>query len=367
MDNNLEKAIKILTILCENNHEAYIVGGYVRDKLIGKATNDIDICTSATPKEIMELFPNTESPNYGSINIIYKNTNFDITTFRRDIKYQDNRLPVKIKYIKNHKKDLLRRDFTINTICMDKDKNIIDLLNAKTDIDKKIIRTVGNPKYRLKEDSLRILRAIRFATILDFEIEPKTMHYLKEYAYLLKKLSYQRKKQELDKIFMSTNKEKGIKYIIDLGIDEYLDLPKLKDINPCDDLIGIWTQANVDDIYPFTKSEKEEMKKIRELLNLDLTDKYNIYKYGLYTSTVAYKIKNIDISQLSDLYQKLPITSRKEIDITGEEIAKALNQKPGSYLKEITLDLERQIINGNVENNKAKIIEYILKNSTNKE
>ena len=365
MDNTLEKAKKILTILNENNHEAYIVGGYVRDKLINKKTNDIDICTSATPKEIMELFPNTESPNYGSINIIYKNTNFDIPRFRRDIKYQDNRLPVKIKYIKSLKKDLLRRDFTINTICMDKDENIIDLLKAKVDLEKKVIKTVGNPKYRLKEDSLRILRAIRFATILDFDIETKTMHYLKEYAYLLKKLSYQRKKQELDKIFMSTNKEKGIKYLIDLHIDEYLDLPNLKTINPCDDLIGIWTQVNVDNIYPFTKTEKEQMNKIRELLNLDLSDKFNIYKYGLYTATVAYKIKNIDISKLSDLYKSLPITSRKEINITGKEIAEVLNKTPDNFIKEILLDLEKQIIQGNLENTKEKIIEYILQNNTN--
>lgn len=364
MNNNLEKAIKILNILHENNHEAYIVGGYVRDKLLGKNSNDIDISTSATPKEIMELFPNTESPNYGSIRIIYKNTNFDITTFRRDIKYQDNRLPVKIKYIKDLKQDLLRRDFTINTICMDKDKNIIDLLNAKVDLDKKIIKTVGNPKYRLKEDSLRILRAIRFATILDFKFDEKTKHYLSEYAYLLKKLSYQRKKQELDKIFMSVNKEKGIQYLIDLNINEYLDLPNLKEINPCDDLIGIWTQANVDNIYPFTKSERVEMKKIRELLNLDLTDKYNIYKYGLYTSTVAYKIKNIDISELSTIYKNLPITSIKEIKITGKEISEILNRPPGSYIKDIILDLEKEIINNNLENSYETLREYILNNST---
>ena len=364
MDNNLEKAIRILTILHENNHEAYIVGGYVRDQLLGKKSNDIDISTSATPKEIMELFPNTESPNYGSIRIIYKNANFDITTFRRDIKYEDNRLPVKIKYIKSLKKDLLRRDFTINTICMDKDKNIIDVLNAKVDLEKKIIKTVGNPKHRLKEDSLRILRAIRFATILNFDIEEKTMHYLKEYAYLLKKLSYQRKKQELDKIFMSTNKEKGIKYLLDLNIYQYLDLPNLKEINPCDDLIGIWTQANVDNIYPFTKSERVEMNKIRELLKLDLTDKYNIYKYGLYTSTVAYKIKNIDISKLSALYQELPITSRKEINITGEQISRILKRPPGSYIKDILLELEKEIITNNLENKTEKLTEYILNNST---
>ena len=89
MDSTEEKALKILSILNENNHESYIVGGFVRDKLLGIKSNDIDICTSATPKEIMEIFPNTSSPNYGSINIIYKNTNFDITTFRKEIKYQE--------------------------------------------------------------------------------------------------------------------------------------------------------------------------------------------------------------------------------------------------------------------------------------
>lgn len=356
-----EKALKILNILTEHNHEAYIVGGYVRDKLIGRNSNDIDICTSATPKEIMEIFPNTSSPNYGSINIIYKNTNFDITTFRKDIKYQDNRTPVKIKYIKNIKKDLLRRDFTINTICMDKNGNIIDYLNAKPDLEQKIIKTVGNPRYRLKEDSLRILRAIRFATILDFDIDTKTKHYLTEYARFLKKLSYQRKKQELDKIFTSSKKEKGIKLLIDLKISEALNLKNLDQIIPCNDLIGIWAQADVDDIYPFTKVERQQMQQIRELLNKEIEDPYNLYKYGLYTATVVYQIKQKNITQLNKLYQELPIHSSKEINITNQEIISILNKAPGNYLKEIMIDLEKQIIYNNLSNNNEALKKYILK------
>lgn len=357
-----EKALKILTILHENGHESYIVGGYVRDKLIGRESNDIDICTSATPKQIMELFPNTSSPNYGSINIVYKNTNFDITTFRRDIKYQDNRLPVEIKYIKSIKKDLLRRDFTINTFCITKDGKIKDYLNATPDLSNKIIKTVGNPKDRLKEDALRILRAIRFATILDFEIEEKTKHYLTEYAPLLKNLSYQRKKQELDKIFISNKKEKGIKFLTELGIAEHLDLPNLKDINPCDDLIGIWTQLNVDDIYPFTKIEKQQMKKIRAILQQDLHNPYTLYTNDLYNLTVAYQIKNESISQLNELYQNLPIHSSKEIALNGKDIANLLNKSPGDYLKGIIIDLEKQILEGKILNQKEPIEQYIIAN-----
>ena len=357
-----EKALKILSILNENHYEAYIVGGFVRDKLLNIKSNDIDICTSATPKEIMELFPNTSSPSYGSVNIIYKNTNFDITTFRKDIKYQDNRIPVKIKYIKSIRKDLQRRDFTINTLCMNKNGKISDYLNATPDLNNRLIKTVGNPKYRLKEDSLRILRAVRFATILDFEIEENTKHYLKEYAYLLKNLSYQRKKQELDKIFTSVNKEKGIKLLIELEIDKYLDLPNLKDINPCSDLTGIWTQLNVDDIYPFSKVEKLQIKKIRELLELDIHNKYNIYTYGLYTSTVAYQIKGENVSKLNKIYNNLPIQSKSEIQITGDEIAKLLKIKPGPYLKETIKKLEKKIILGIIKNNKKDLEEYIIKN-----
>ena len=355
-----EKALKILDILHENGHESYIVGGYVRDKLIGRNSNDIDICTSATPKEIIKLFPNTSSPNYGSINIIYKNTNFDITTFRRDIKYQDNRLPVEIKYIKSIKKDLLRRDFTINTFCINKDGKVKDYLNATPDLSNKIIKTVGNPKERLKEDALRILRAIRFATILDFEIEEKTKYYLKEYASLLKNLSYQRKKQELDKIFISNKKEKGIQLLIELGIAEYLDLSDLKDINPCDDLIGIWTQANVDEIYPFTKIEKQQMKKIRTILKQDLYDPYTLYTNDLYNLTVAYQIKNENISKLNELYQNLPIHSSKEIALNGKDISILLNKAPGDYLKDIITDLEKQILKGQIPNEKESIEQYIL-------
>ena len=360
-----EKAIKILNILSENHHEAYIVGGFVRDKLLNIKSNDIDICTSATPKEIMALFPNTSSPSYGSVNIIYKNTNFDITTFRKDIKYQDNRIPVKIKYIKSIRKDLLRRDFTINTLCMNKNGKISDFLNATPDLNNRLIKTVGNPKYRLKEDALRILRAVRFATILDFEIEEKTKYYLKEYAYLLEKLSYQRKKQELDKIFISVNKEKGIKILLELGLDKYLELPNLKDIIPCSDLTGIWTQLNVDDIYPFSKLERTQIKRTRKLLELDIHDKYNIYTYGLYTSTIAFQIKGESTSKLNEIYTSLPIHSKSEIKITGEEIAHLLNIEVGPYLKEILEKIEKNIVLGILNNDKKTLEKYVIKKYKN--
>ena len=133
-----KKAIEVLNIFFNNGFEAYIVGGYVRDKLLDIKTNDIDICTNAKPKDIVKLFDiqSSDETQYGAVKIIYKNYNFDVTTFRKDIKYEDNRRPIKIKYINDLKKDLLRRDFTVNTLCIDKDENVIDVLNVKEDINR---------------------------------------------------------------------------------------------------------------------------------------------------------------------------------------------------------------------------------------
>ena len=364
-----EKALEILKILNSNHYEAYVVGGYVRDTLLNRKTNDIDICTSATPKEILQIFDNVSISDmqYGSVVVAYKGYNFDITTFRKEIKYESNRKPVKIKYIKDLKKDLLRRDFTINTLCMNSNGDIIDILNIKNDLNKRILRTVGNPRYGIKEDSLRILRCIRFATILDFEIEPKTKHFLLKYGYLLKTLSMNRKKEELDRIFLSKNKEKGRKLLIELNLTSVLNINKLNNIVLCTDLIGIWCQLEVEDIYPFTKVEKEQMKLLRELLKYDEIDNYLLYKYGLYLCTVYNDIKGLSKRKLNTKYQNLPITSRKEIMIKGEEISNILNKKPGKYIKEIMEDLEKNILNNKLNNTYEDIKKYIIEEYSNKD
>lgn len=356
-----EKDLEVLRLLESNGYESYIVGGYVRDYLLGNESNDIDISTSATPKQLLQVFDEITSNNdkYGSVSIIYKNIKYDITTFRKEIKYESNRNPIKIKYIKDVKKDLLRRDFTINTFCINYKGEILDILNVRKDLDNKIIKTVGNPRYKLKEDSLRILRAVRFATILNFNIDKKTKYYISKYAYLLKKLSQNRKKEELDKIFTSSNKEKGRQLLLELKLDKYLNLTNLKDITMCDDLIGIWAQLNCDNSYPFTKIENNHIKKIRELLKKDTVTREDIYKYGLYISTVVSQIKKLNITKINETYETLPIKSKEEIEIKGSDISSILNKEEGPYLKEILNDIEEQIISENISNTKENLMNYI--------
>lgn len=358
-----KKALEVLNKFYDNGYLAYIVGGYPRDTLLGIKTTDIDICTNAKPMEIIKIFDTDKVSdiNYGSVKVIYKNVKFDVTTFRRDIKYENNRKPVKIKYINDLKKDLLRRDFTINTLCIDREGNLVDILNVRKDIDERIIRTVGNPRYRIKEDSLRILRAIRFASILDFKIDSKTKSYIIKYGYLLKSLSCSRRREELDKIFSSKNKEMGRDLIVELGIDKHLGIENLKDIVMCDDIIGIWSQLKMRDEYPFSKLEKETIFKIREMLEMDI-DSYSVYKYGLYVSSVVGSIKGISYKEINDIYSNLVIYSRKDIKIGGMDIANALKREPGNYLRKIFDDIERKIIGLEIDNKYEDIIDYVKKN-----
>jgi len=357
-----ETAIKLLNILSDNGFKAYIVGGYPRDLILNRESFDIDVCTDATPKELKDIFKDSMLPKveYGSVTVIYHKIRFEITTFRKDLKYENHRSPVKIKYIGNLIDDLKRRDFTINTLCLDKDGNIIDLLNGRKEIESKIIKMVGSPKQKLKEDSLRILRAIRFATILDFELDEELKKYIKKYGYLLKELSYFRKREELEKIFLSSNALKGIKLIKELELDKHLELSNLDNLKITSSIIGVWAQLDVEDIYTFSNHEKNYIKQIKELMDKDILDDYNLYKYGLYASSVAAEIKGIDKKIVSKKHSNLPIRKKNEININGNQICEILNKKQGPFLRDLFEELEFNIINKKVENNFESLKDYIL-------
>ena len=221
-----EEAIKLLNIFYENGYEAYIVGGFVRDMILKRKSYDIDIATNATPKQIQEIFNDVKIPfeSYGSVKLLFKKINFEITTYRMDLEYQNRRTPSKIVYTDKLIIDLKRRDFTINTLCIDKNGRILDLLNSIDDIKNQVIKSVGNADKKIKEDTLRILRAIRFATELDFSIDDELKKAIINNRDSLAMLSYYRKKQELNRIFSSVNALKGIKLIKELHLDDYLDI-----------------------------------------------------------------------------------------------------------------------------------------------
>ena len=352
----MEKNIKkILETLENEGYQAYLVGGYVRDYLLGVTSFDVDIATDALPKGIHRIF-NSSKNNYGSVNIKVDKLNVDITTFRKDLNYV-NRRPSKVVYINNLKEDLERRDFTINAICMNKNGKIIDLLNGCKDLDSRTIKMIGSIDVKLKEDPLRIMRAIRFACILDFKIEDELYEKIKEYSYLVGDLSKERIKNELDKILISKNYKYGLELMKDTKISEVLEI-NYDDINYVDDLLGMWAQVKVLNI-PFTNVEKGNIIKITEVLDFGKIDNEILYKYGLYISRVAGKILNIKTTKISKMYNKLPIKSREDIDITSKEISSIVGV--GEVIGETYKIIEKEILNYRLKNKKSEILKYLEK------
>ena len=352
--------LKILKKLEVNGYEAFIVGGYVRDKILGINSNDIDICTNALPRDIIRIFKldNSTKDEYGSVNIKNKKYNIDITTFRKESNYK-NHSPKNLEYVNDLKTDLKRRDFTVNSIVMNSNDEIIDYYNGIKDINNKLIKCIGNTKNRLSEDPLRILRAIRLSIIYDFEMDEEIIKFIKNNKELIKEISYFRKRMELDKIFSSKNKLKGLNLIKELGLSDALGI-EFKEVNDCNDILGIYSQINFDDKYQFTKSEKEIIYKVRKILNIGYIDNEILYKYGLYICSIACEILEMNYNEINKKYNNLPIKSKEDIKISVQSIVK-LNNNCYNKINEIYKDLEINILNGNIKNKSRDIVKYLRK------
>jgi tRNA nucleotidyltransferase/poly(A) polymerase len=216
-----------MAVFKKNNYQIYLVGGAVRDLLLGRQTANWDFTTDAKPEEILKLFPEGFYNNkYGTVTVPAVNKILlEITPFRRESDYKDLRHPEKISWAKTVEEDLARRDFTINAIAFDGEK-FIDPHHGQQHIEKKIIAAVGNPDKRFSEDALRLLRAIRLASELGFLIEENTRKAIIKNASLIKNISWERIRDELFKILASEHPAEGILFLRNTGLLKYV-LPEL--------------------------------------------------------------------------------------------------------------------------------------------
>lgn len=356
MNNMYDTALELLKKINDNGNEAYIVGGFSRDKFLGVTSNDIDICTNAKYSDLKKLL-DIEYNKYGSYKVNYKGYMYEITTFRSEGIYLNNRFPKKIRYTKSLKNDLKRRDFIINTLCIDSNGDYKDLFGAIDDLNNKVIRLVGG-KRSLKSDALRTLRAIRFATILNFSLDHKLEIAINKYKHLLCNISYDRKKHELEKIFKSDNVQYGAYLIQKFDLERYLDID-VSDIVKVDNINAMWAQVIVDNSYNFNKQDKKEIDLIRKLLKKEF-DLYDLYKYGVDIFNCVVKIKKEDID-IYKLYSELPIKDRQEIDINFFEICEIVDVDNES-ISILYDNIEKEIVYGNLKNKKSEIKKYIKKN-----
>ena len=235
-----KKARKVISMLESKGYNAYIVGGYLRDILLGRKSHDIDITTDALPEEIIEVFNDSykvveTGVKYGTVTVIIEASPIEITTFRSEQDYLDGRRPENISFEKDIKADLSRRDFTLNAMAYNDKDGLIDLFDGKEDLEDKIIRCVGNPRERFKEDKLRMLRSVRFAATFDFKIEDETFEAIKEFSQDINEISIERINAELSKMLLVQRPSQAIILLKKTGL--------LKNILPViDDMYGFSQQ-----------------------------------------------------------------------------------------------------------------------------
>ncbi len=253
----------ILDRLKNNGHEAYIVGGCVRDSILNNIPKDWDITTKARPEEVIKLFDKVilTGVKHGTVTVLINSEGYEVTTYRMDGEYEDSRHPKQVNFVSNLKEDLARRDFTINAMAYNKVDGLIDYFDGVSDLKKKVIKTVGNSEKRFSEDALRMLRAIRFSSQLDFSISNETLNSIKNLRENIKNISKERIREEFNKILMSNTK--GIDILRETGLMEYIfpEIIKLYDFK-------IDNMYYNDNLYTHTIKATEE---IENKLHLKLT------------------------------------------------------------------------------------------------
>ena len=394
---------EIIDYIYKFNKEAFIVGGCVRDSIIGLTPNDYDITTSASPNEIMDIFREYKiietGIKHGTVTLIKNNSEYEITTYRIDGDYNDNRRPDYVEFTKDITKDLERRDFTINAMAYNHKVGLVDEFEGIKDLDRKLIKTVGIADERFNEDSLRIIRAVRFSSKLGFNIEDETLNSIYKNMNLIKNVSVERIQQELNKILISKNPEKlyilydaeMFKYIglNDIHIEK-LDLIKLKECK--NDIvlrltILIYIMSNINeaikllDILKYSNKIKNNCINLLKYIDEDISiDKLKVKRYlnkigkenlnnVIYLKSILKKcLKNIDEDNYSDRINKIieeiekndECYLLKDLKINGKDLEKLgyKGKEIGIKLNQI-LDIVMKEPNLNDKDTILKLLKYV--------
>lgn len=253
----------ILNTLSNKGYEAYVVGGCVRDSILNKKPKDWDITTKAKPEEVIQLFDKVilTGLKHGTVTVVINNEGYEVTTYRADGEYEDNRHPKEVKFVNSLKEDLARRDFSINAMAYNEQKGLVDYFNGAKDLHDKIIKTVGVPEERFNEDALRMLRAVRFSAQLDFNMDKDLIRAIKTLKNNIKNISKERIREEFNKILINNPRK----------IDVLKDCEMLELIIP--EIISIYgfNQNNPYHIYDLYNHTLKAIEIIEQKLHLRLT------------------------------------------------------------------------------------------------
>lgn len=369
-------------------HEAYFVGGAVRDMLLNKPIHDVDIATSAFPEEVKRLFNTTVDTGiqHGTVMVLDFGNGYEITTFRTESTYTDFRRPDKVTFVRSLLEDLKRRDFTINALAMTHTGDIVDLFNGLSDLKKGIIRAVGDAEVRFTEDALRMMRALRFSAQLSFDIAVDTQKALKTLAPNLEKIAVERIRVEFEKLLQGEKAAQSMEMAVHDGVIPYLpghlenwDLtPLISDLKirqPQHHQV-VWahllsrSSLQVEDMKKFMrlwKTSREDIKAVamiapiaRQIDQASIFDLYRIYSYrnelievlqlmGTATETIA---------NIVHMLKTLPIKQSSDLAINGNKLLARGLFNPGPELGRTLEKLARAVLLGEVNNRTDSLLDY---------
>jgi tRNA nucleotidyltransferase (CCA-adding enzyme) len=355
----------IITKLMENGYDAYVVGGCVRDSIFGKIPKDWDICTNANPLEVKSVFESSRIVDtglkHGTVTIVLPNGNYEVTTYRIDGKYSDGRRPDSVSFTDSLKEDLSRRDFTINAMAYNNVVGLVDYFNGEDDLKSHTIRCVGNSDDRFKEDALRIIRALRFSSILCFEIHPNTKSSIDRNYKLLNKVSIERISSEFNKMLCGEYSYLVLEkyyYIIAYIIPEIRPTIGFKQHNPYH-VHDVWKHT----IYAISCSQRDlEVRLALFFHDIGKPKAYtcptgigHFYKHHLYSEEITKKIlkrmkydnKTIDNVCTLVYNHSVPLVDTKKsirrmLNVVGDLFEKLLDVKFSDMYAQSPMSIEKK-------------------------
>jgi tRNA nucleotidyltransferase (CCA-adding enzyme) len=380
MCENLANAKDVLIELKRHGFEAFIVGGFVRDRLLGINSDDIDITTSATPNEIESLFKRVKQTGkkFGGVTVFMGNFKYEVTTFRKEMEYLQHRFPSSITFSKKVKEDVIRRDFTINALLMDEQEKIIDYVHGMDDLSNHILRAIGEPKTRFYEDALRILRAFRFQSKLGFRLDVRTLEAIKEHRNLVETISIERVIQELNKTIQGDYYQTAFQSMVTTGVHEcmfglkegiaYCSLINEK-ITPIEFYIVSNILGKISKKLRFSNKDKLLIEKVTSLHYITKDDVFNNYIVFANKLEVCLQTNRINVllgypdqeELIRQLWEKLPVKDVCELAFKGQDIIKLTHLKKRSDIGLILDDLLVEVLHNKLDNKYDILKEFALK------
>ncbi|GGL47968.1 CCA tRNA nucleotidyltransferase [Sporolactobacillus putidus] len=384
------KAAGILDTLTAHGFEAYVVGGAVRDYLLDRPVHDIDIATSAHPADVVALFKRTipVGIEHGTVVVLSSGTNFEVTTYRSESGYDDYRHPNQVVFETTLEKDLMRRDFTINALAMDRSGRVIDLFGGRDDLARGLIRTVGRPEERISEDPLRMMRGIRFTSELSFTLGQAELAAFKDRSLLLKKISVERIDQEMTKLLAGRSVNKAIGLLFETKCFDALPFPEqaadrraLERVRfsilktDAERWTAFLTALRIFDLHAFarvwnwSRSREKTVSALQKYDAVRKRDGWNPVRVYYAGTELAKSVERLQVAfgradtaslagmerDIDSLWKTCRIHQRGELAVTGNDLLKWSSEHPGPWLSEALAMLEKQVITGSVANEMEEI------------